>query len=96
MSKQEAVTTIEVEGLRKVASGKVREIFEIDADALLFVATDRISAYDVIMENVSRRSVFAGILYSIGYGALRATHEARKKETQTSPRATSRLRDTSA
>ncbi len=32
-----------------IASGKVREIYEIDSEHLLFVATDRISAYDVIM-----------------------------------------------
>lgn len=35
--------------LPHLASGKVREIYEIDADRLLFVATDRISAYDVIL-----------------------------------------------
>ena len=35
--------------LRKIASGKVREIFEIDDERLLFVATDRISAYDVVI-----------------------------------------------
>jgi phosphoribosylaminoimidazole-succinocarboxamide synthase len=35
--------------LSHVASGKVREIYEIDPDHLLFVATDRISAYDVIL-----------------------------------------------
>lgn len=35
--------------LPHLASGKVREIYEIDADNLLFVATDRISAYDVIL-----------------------------------------------
>ncbi|KAK3114096.1 Bifunctional purine biosynthetic protein ade1 [Teratosphaeriaceae sp. CCFEE 6253] len=38
-------------GLPRVASGKVREIFEIDAETLLFVATDRISAYDVVLDN---------------------------------------------
>jgi phosphoribosylaminoimidazole-succinocarboxamide synthase len=32
----------------KVASGKVREIFDL-SDALLMVATDRVSAFDVIM-----------------------------------------------
>jgi len=49
----EVMTTVDLEpyGLRKVASGKVREIFEVDANTLLFVATDRISAYDVILEN---------------------------------------------
>lgn len=35
--------------LPHVASGKVREIYEVDVDHLLFVATDRISAYDVIL-----------------------------------------------
>lgn len=35
--------------LPHVASGKVREIYEIDPEHLLFVATDRISAYDVIL-----------------------------------------------
>lgn len=34
-----------------VARGKVRDIYEVDSKTLLFVATDRISAYDVIMTN---------------------------------------------
>ncbi|KAK2783014.1 Bifunctional purine biosynthetic protein ade1 [Emmonsiellopsis sp. PD_33] len=34
-----------------VARGKVRDLYEVDPNTLLFVATDRISAYDVIMEN---------------------------------------------
>ncbi|MGQ0680426.1 MAG: phosphoribosylaminoimidazolesuccinocarboxamide synthase [Actinomycetota bacterium] len=38
--------------LRKVGSGKVREIFEIDDEHLLFVASDRISAYDVVMHEL--------------------------------------------
>lgn len=32
-----------------VASGKVREIYRVDAATLLFVATDRISAYDFVL-----------------------------------------------
>jgi len=36
--------------LPHIASGKVREIYEIDPETLLFVATDRISAYDVILK----------------------------------------------
>lgn len=56
MAHGSAVTAIDLgpDGFKKIASGKVREIFEVDASTLLFVATDRISAYDVIMENVSR------------------------------------------
>lgn len=34
-----------------IARGKVRDIYEVDSKTLLFVATDRISAYDVIMSN---------------------------------------------
>lgn len=35
--------------LTKVTSGKVRDIYEIDPDHLLFVTSDRISAFDVVM-----------------------------------------------
>ncbi len=34
---------------RHAGSGKVRELFEIGSDRLLLVATDRISAYDVVL-----------------------------------------------
>ncbi|KAK5099870.1 Bifunctional purine biosynthetic protein ade1 [Lithohypha guttulata] len=39
------------EELPLLASGKVRELYEVDSKTLLFVASDRISAYDVIMQN---------------------------------------------
>jgi len=35
--------------LRQIARGKVRDIYEVDGDRLLLVATDRVSAYDVVM-----------------------------------------------
>ncbi|KAF1814847.1 Phosphoribosylaminoimidazole-succinocarboxamide synthase [Eremomyces bilateralis CBS 781.70] len=34
-----------------LGQGKVRDVYEIDAKTLLFVATDRISAFDVVLEN---------------------------------------------
>ncbi|CCF58826.1 hypothetical protein KAFR_0F02290 [Kazachstania africana CBS 2517] len=34
-----------------IARGKVRDIYEVDDKTLLFIASDRISAYDVIMNN---------------------------------------------
>ncbi|MGC8828208.1 MAG: phosphoribosylaminoimidazolesuccinocarboxamide synthase [Verrucomicrobiia bacterium] len=40
----------DVPGVKKLKSGKVREIFDL-GDRLLMVATDRISAFDVIMPN---------------------------------------------
>ena len=36
-------------GLNQIASGKVRDIYELDAERLLFVTTDRVSAFDVVM-----------------------------------------------
>ncbi|CAG60379.1 uncharacterized protein GVI51_I04191 [Nakaseomyces glabratus] len=46
------VSETQLDGLLPlVARGKVRDIYEVDEHTLLFVATDRISAYDVIMEN---------------------------------------------
>ena len=36
---------------RHLASGKVRELYRIDDEHLLFVATDRISAFDHILDN---------------------------------------------
>jgi phosphoribosylaminoimidazole-succinocarboxamide synthase len=41
---------LDLPGVSKLKSGKVREIFDL-GDRLLFVATDRISAFDVIMPN---------------------------------------------
>lgn len=37
-------------GLHHLRSGKVRDIYEVSHDRLLIVATDRISAFDVILE----------------------------------------------
>ena len=45
-------TKVTVDGLSKIAEGKVRDLYEVDEKTLLFVASDRISAYDVIMANV--------------------------------------------
>ena len=46
----EALMTVEGLPFRKVATGKVREIFDL-GEQLLIVATDRLSAFDVVMPN---------------------------------------------
>lgn len=53
MPQPEVLTTVDLQpySFTKVASGKVREIFEIDSNTLFFVATDRISAYDIVLSN---------------------------------------------
>jgi hypothetical protein len=49
----EALIDSDLPGLKLLSKGKVRDIYETsDPNRLLFVATDRISAYDVIMKNV--------------------------------------------
>ena len=41
--------TAEIAGARHLHSGKVRELYELDDSSLLMVATDRISAYDIVL-----------------------------------------------
>ena len=43
-----ALLTTEIPGVKLVNRGKVRDVYDL-GDALLFVATDRISAFDVVM-----------------------------------------------
>ncbi|KAF8477447.1 hypothetical protein BDZ91DRAFT_709276 [Kalaharituber pfeilii] len=47
-----ALTQTDLKGvLPLIARGKVRDVYQLNEDSLLFVATDRISAYDCIMNN---------------------------------------------
>jgi phosphoribosylaminoimidazole-succinocarboxamide synthase len=39
------------EGLRPLGSGKVRDLYEVDDGHLLLVASDRISAFDVVLDD---------------------------------------------
>jgi phosphoribosylaminoimidazole-succinocarboxamide synthase len=43
------VSRSEIEDLHLLHSGKVRDVYEVDDDRLLLVATDRISAFDCIL-----------------------------------------------
>jgi phosphoribosylaminoimidazole-succinocarboxamide synthase len=43
------MTTPNALGLKKIYSGKVRDLYEIDDKRMLMVATDRLSAFDVIL-----------------------------------------------
>lgn len=40
-----------IQSLKKIYAGKVRDLYEIDAQRMLMVATDRLSAFDVILED---------------------------------------------
>jgi len=45
------VHTTSLQGLRKIHTGKVRDIYEVDAQSMLIVTTDRLSAFDVVMQD---------------------------------------------
>jgi phosphoribosylaminoimidazole-succinocarboxamide synthase len=43
------VHTTQLHGLEKIHTGKVRDIYAIDAHSMLIVTTDRLSAFDVVL-----------------------------------------------
>lgn len=43
-------TTTQLTSLKKIYSGKVRDLYEIDDKRMLMIATDRLSAFDVILD----------------------------------------------
>lgn len=47
---KQGVSKVELKGVRKFKSGKVRDIYDLD-DRLLIVASDRISAFDYVLPN---------------------------------------------
>ena len=40
----------DLEGLKLVRRGKVRDVYEVDADRLLLVSSDRVSAFDYVLD----------------------------------------------
>ncbi|MBO4311565.1 MAG: phosphoribosylaminoimidazolesuccinocarboxamide synthase [Desulfovibrionaceae bacterium] len=55
----QVVTSTNIPEYRLISQGKVRDIYEIDADTLMLVTTDRMSAFDVIM---SRPVPYKGVV----------------------------------
>lgn len=47
----QAVVTTNIPGGKKLFSGKVRDVYEVDAQHLIIVATDRVSAFDFVFPN---------------------------------------------
>jgi phosphoribosylaminoimidazole-succinocarboxamide synthase len=57
-----------------LASGKVRDLYEVDPKTLLFVASDRISAYDVIMSNgIPSKGILLTLLTAHWFRVLSST-----------------------
>jgi len=61
-----------IPGLEFVASGKVRDIYAIDPRHLLFVTTDRVSAFDVIMnEGIPYKGAVLTAIAAFWFGRTR-------------------------
>ncbi len=43
------LTSLDLPGIKKLRSGKVREVFDLGSDGYLLVATDRLSAFDCVL-----------------------------------------------
>lgn len=55
----QTITTTDIKELKKLFSGKVRDIYEVKADQWLIVTTDRISAFDVVFaEGIPMKGVY--------------------------------------
>ncbi len=48
-SQSEPLFETRIRSLKKIHQGKVRDIYDVDADHLLIVTTDRLSAFDVVL-----------------------------------------------
>ncbi len=47
----ESLTKINIPGVKKTYQGKVRDLYKIDAEHMLIVSTDRVSAFDHVFPN---------------------------------------------
>ncbi len=55
----QAIVKTEIKELKKLFSGKVRDIYEVSPDRWLIVTTDRISAFDVVFgEGIPQKGVY--------------------------------------
>ena len=67
------IVKTDVSNLGLVHRGKVRDVYEVSADELLLVATDRISAFDCIMPNpIPGKGVILTQLSSFWFNSLSA------------------------
>jgi hypothetical protein len=66
MADEAALIDSNIPDLKLLSKGKVRDIYATSSpDHLLFVASDRISAYDIILKNVNSSPALTRSLYFI-------------------------------
>lgn len=71
MNPVQTVSTTEIPALKLLHRGKVRDVYEIDDERLLLVATDRISAFDCVMPNqIPHKGAILTALSAFWFGEL--------------------------
>ncbi len=71
MTAVSTITESEISGLRLLHRGKVRDVYEVDDDRLLLVATDRISAFDCVMPTpIENKGAILTALSTFWFGRL--------------------------
>jgi phosphoribosylaminoimidazole-succinocarboxamide synthase len=71
-----------VAGIEHLGSGKVREIYRVDDDRLLIVASDRISAFDVIItEDIPQKGQVLTAVSQHWFGILDTPHHLISMDT---------------
>ena len=71
MTNISTITEAEIPGLRLLHRGKVRDVYEIDDERLLLVATDRLSAFDCVLPTpIPHKGVILTQLSAFWFGLL--------------------------
>ena len=69
------ISTLDLPGIPKLRSGKVREVFDLGGDGFLLVATDRLSAFDCILPDpIPQKGRVLTQLSTFWFHYLRAHH----------------------
>ena len=67
------ISTLDLPGIPKLRSGKVREVFDLGGDGFLLVATDRLSAFDCVLPDpIPHKGRVLTQLSAFWFGHLRA------------------------
>ncbi|OHD56602.1 MAG: phosphoribosylaminoimidazolesuccinocarboxamide synthase [Spirochaetes bacterium GWF1_51_8] len=68
----QAITGTNIKELKKLFSGKVRDIYEISSDKWLIVTTDRISAFDVVFnEGIPDKGLVLNRISNFWFGKMK-------------------------
>ncbi|MGL4370366.1 MAG: phosphoribosylaminoimidazolesuccinocarboxamide synthase, partial [Spirochaetota bacterium] len=67
----DAIINTQIDGARKLFSGKVRDVYEADEEHLVIVSTDRISAFDFVFPNgIPEKGIILNTITNLWFSKL--------------------------